>query len=333
MGGRIYERVRVLETTPGTVTIAHAAGISQLDLATLPEALQKRFNYDPSRAEAWRQQANTHLRETEQLKDRATVEKFRRARLEELREASHSNSETEEPSAELRPEVDLRPIFIENNLYLKYQGPRPSCAIFAIISALEFEYAVRYGRNEPLCEEFLIWAFSKEHPDAPIDDGYHFAEILETLGKYGVASRMALPDSFATYRTGEPSDAALEEAATRRRVQVAVVSYAGDEAPHRIAGVLNKNVPVIIGLRWPRNSVFAHNNLLHAQKPVEDSAHAIMIVGYRTESADGSLVFTFRNSYGPKWGLGGYGMVSAEYLRNNLLVAFALIVPHPGEER
>ena len=47
---------------------------------------------------------------------------------------------------------------------------------------------------------------------------------------------------------------------------------------------------------------------------VEDG-HSIALVGYVDDAKDKGGVFLFRNSWGPKWGNGGYGTMSYAYVR------------------
>ncbi len=333
VGSKTYERVRVLEVTAATVMIAHAGGMVQLDLASLPPDLQQRFNYDAERAAAWKREAEAGMARTEALRQREEMERKRRAELEEIRQRiAQRQAEADPDYVEFRHEVDLRPVFVEYSLYLKNQGARPSCSIFAVVSVLEYEYARRFGLNEPLSEEYLIWAFQRMKPGKPINSGYNFGQLIEVLRECGIARRTLLPDSFASYLKDEnPPLAALDDAVTRRAFNVAAFDPDDKLLVQKIVHALNTETPVILGIRWPPQSTLEHNNLLKDQAPQPNAAHAVTLVGYRSEGTPESVVFIFRNSYGPQWGLGGYGLMDVSYLRKNLVTAFCLLVPKPED--
>jgi C1A family cysteine protease len=125
-----------------------------------------------------------------------------------------------------------------------------------------------------------------------------------------------------------PTQAAVE--AAQERKTVIPVWFRRDD-PHiieRIVGVLNQKKPVIIGVRWPHWRTLRNNYLLKDQKPLENAAHAVTLVGYRNNGgvAEGTT-FIFRNSYGYDWGNAGCGFIHASYLRDNLVGAFFLRVP------
>lgn len=335
VGATCYERVRVLEVTPGTVMIAHAGGMVQIPLESLPADLQQRFHFDPEKAAAWAREAESGMAATEELKRRQAAETHRRAELEavQARAAQRAAAARAEAAPALdqvvyQAEVDLRPTFIQHSLFLKNQGPRPSCSIFAVVSVLEYEYARRHGTNEQLSEEFLIWAFQRKFPGRPINDGYHFAELIDVLRTSGIARRSLLPDSFASYlRDENPPAPAIDDALTRRTFSIWSVQPGDEHLLAKLVHVLNKEVPVIIGVGWPAASTIERNNLLRDQVPVSRAGHAVTLVGYRSDGTPESVVFIFRNSYGPQWGLGGYGLMAGSYVKKHLLSAFCLFVP------
>lgn len=51
--GKRYEKVRVTEVTPATVTIKHSAGVCRIPIAEFPADVRKRFGYDEGKAKAW----------------------------------------------------------------------------------------------------------------------------------------------------------------------------------------------------------------------------------------------------------------------------------------
>lgn len=330
---RTYHNVRVSTVTDATVTIFHKGGISQLKLEELPPELQQRFGYDPGKAAQWQETARQGREETLKLQRDAlkTLKKIAEANRALASSETGNTSEPgfEETHFEILPKVDLRPLYHQHGLVFKDQGRRPSCSIFALVSALEYEYARTYGRADSLSEEFLIWAVRELQPGIPIDDGYHFAEVVSALQTYGIARQSVMPNTFGVKLSEiEPDVDAMADALPRRNA-IPVWLRAND--PYLVARVidaLNKQTPVVIGIRWPHWRTLLNNHLLRDQQPIKGNAHAVTIVGY--ESPDQTLEntkFIFRNSYGVNWGLGGCGFITANYLHHHTLSAFHLTLP------
>ena len=327
VAGERYERVRVFEVNPDGVTVYHAKGIKRFDLAELPGELQARFGYDAADAAAFR------ARESEDRKAALAAQRERLARLRALREQQERGSPDPKviPPEEVRfyPEHDLRPFYTENGLYAKNQGRRPSCSIFALVSALEYEQARRTGRSERLSEEFLIWATLQLQPGIALDSGFNFPEVITALQTFGIPPHDLMPNTVA--RRAEdirPTLRALEAARDQKKVLPVLFRRTDPHLVERLVGVLNQDKPVVVALRWPHWRALENNFLLKGQKPAEGAAHAVTLVGYRHAGAGANgTTFIFRNSYGYEWGAGGCGFVHASYLREHIIGAFFLRVP------
>jgi hypothetical protein len=50
--GHRFEKARVTEVTPTTITIRHSAGLSRVPLSEFPADVQKKFGYDEAKAKA-----------------------------------------------------------------------------------------------------------------------------------------------------------------------------------------------------------------------------------------------------------------------------------------
>ena len=71
-------------------------------------------------------------------------------------------------------------------------------------------------------------------------------------------------------------------------------------------------------MRWP-TWTGARAGYLSVQKPQPNGGHAVTVVGYENKTgAIADTVFIFKNSWGVRWGEGGYGRATYEYLTNNL---------------
>ncbi|MGH8016939.1 MAG: C1 family peptidase [Opitutaceae bacterium] len=345
--GRTYSDVRVAGATAGTVTIFHREGISQLELKSLPPELQARFNFDAAADAEWKEKAAAELAATAAARQRREQERIARAHAEaEAARSSHASAASAAPAARvddsskgptrvtLQAEVDLRPLYEHHGLYYKNQGRRPSCAIFAAVSAIEYELARTVGLPEPLSEEFVIWAARELRPGLPIDDGLHFQDVMAAIRTHGLPSRSQMPNTFGIPLSEiRPTPEAIFDAKQRRDF-VPVWYPPGDaEILARIVYSLNNDTPVVAGLRWPHWRTLQNNNLLRDQKPLAGAGHAVTLIGYRCEGGNPeNLVFLFRNSYGIDWGLGGCGFIAAAYLKNNLLAAFHISTPQGARE-
>jgi Papain family cysteine protease len=339
----------VKTVTPRSITFLHTGGMASLPLRELSPELQAKFGYDPAAEKA----AEAELANARRLDEQ------RRLKLQQDRAKGHADalvSKFEKLLQEfgqtptLQSEVDLRPKFAELSLGIKDQGRRPSCAIFAVVSALEFQNAELAGKAEKFSEEYLIWATRKTtrripaaavvssdaslHQDSEDkslekDEGFALSEVVAALRGYGIPRQSILPNTFGTAIDSipDPTEETVREARSRRKVYVHAIP--GHDSATRIGNLvhaLNLGVPVAIGMRWPHYRTL-RAGFLSEQKPILDYAHAVTLVGYKSESGHlEDAVFIFKNSYGVSWGEGGYGRVTYKYLSKYMLDAVVLEV-------
>ncbi len=339
VGKVTFTGVRIRSVTPRTLTFLHAGGLSSVQLRDLSPEWQARFRYDPA-AEA---SAEAALKE-------ASAKALERRRLEaKARKAqpTHADSRFEQLLHEFgKPpefrDVDLRPQFHTLGLEVKDQGRRPSCAVFAVVSALEFQNASLTGTPEKFSEEYLIWATRKAlgqslggvktvlpsaTADDYVDEGYTLKEVVGALRTYGVVAQSRMGYRKGAGITEDPPEEILTEARTRRRVFIH--SVPGRDPQTVIANLvhaLNAGTPIAIGIRWPHEHT-ARSGYLHGQKGVPEYGHAVTVVGYKNSTGRiEDTVFIYKNSWGITWGIGGYGHVTHTYLAENLLDAVLLEV-------
>jgi len=346
--GCVYLAVKVLSVSSTTVTIGHSGGIAQLPLRALTPELQQKFGYTPEAEEV-----EALLREAERKHQEAQVAAKPTVQRPPARAARGGNEDTPVGRALSRfgtppqlQRVDLRPRFRELELGTKNQGLRPSCAVFAVVGALEFQNAALTGHAEKLSEEYLIWATRRtlglpagekrviEGADGSEDDkrdaGFSLMEVLSALRAYGIPLQKEMPNKFGLgmEKITDPGDEVVASARGRR--QIATYSVPGMNNGVRIANImhaLNEGVPVVVALRWPHWRTLSHSPVLAEQAPLEGRSHAVTLVGYYSENGEASgLRFIFRNSWGVRWGTGGYGFAEVGYLERNLLEAIVLEV-------
>ncbi|WOO41261.1 C1 family peptidase [Rubellicoccus peritrichatus] len=323
--GVIYRKVVVTQVTEQAIIIRHSRGIAQVLLKDLKPELQKQFGYDSERVEAYL--ADREKREQRALKKVTTAQ----------RTPSPSSTPADRVLAsfgthpDYKERVDLRPDFTALKLHTKDQGRRPSCAVFAVVGALEFENAKTADQPEKFSEEYLIWATRESlgirseadkdfDPNQDGDLGFSLIEVVQALRSYGILDSASMPNTFGKSMAAieEPDEKLISDARTRRKVSSYFITGRGNEAKvDNIVHALNENIPVVIGLGWPNSATLRSAPILSKQKPLY--GHAVTLVGYKNESGDPSeMLFQFKNSWGTGWGINGHGWITREYLEKNL---------------
>lgn len=345
VGAITYRQVTLMSVNARTIVIRHSGGMASIRLRDLPPELQSRFGYDPAAESA----ANEALN---RASEPPTMPRQQPAGVRA--KPADSGSKFEEllmrfgQKPELRDETSLRPRFLQLDLGVKDQGRRPSCAVFAVVGALEYQNAELTGQAEQFSEEYLLWATRQTlHRELPAvsdsssdrtelsegaDEGFSLADVLLALRIYGIPPRSAMPNAGYTKMTDTPAPTAdlINQARTHRRVFVhRVPGHDTAEQLDNAILALNAGVPVVIGLRWP-NERTIRAGIISEQAPLTIGAHAVTLVGYENSGGlSEGTTFVFKNSYGPAWGEAGYGRVTYHYLRNNLLDAALLEVEAP----
>ncbi len=330
VGDTTYRQVQVRSVSARTVMITHSSGMASIRLRDLSPEWQARFHYDPA---------------AETAADQVPRVVAPRPAVAAAAKKSATKSEMALQQfgkpAVIRPEVDLRQRFLQLELGVKSQGRRPSCSIFAVVSALEFLNADSTGRAEKFSEEYLIWAVRQtvqrifpsggatEDVAEDADTGFSLSEVVDALRTYGIPLQSTMPNTFGSAISGieTPPPAIVAEARNHQRVFV-----------HRLPGrdnvtlinnlvqALNNGVPIPVGMDWP-NYRSMRTGYLSGQTPKTNSFHSVTIVGYKCPTGRiEDAVFLFKNSWGVQWGQGGYGTVTYGYLNNHLYDAVLLEV-------
>jgi hypothetical protein len=331
VGNKTYHRVKVKNVTPDSITIFHSKGLTQISLSDLSPELQEAYQYHPEKSAAYLQEQ--HQRSQEQQQARTERLRSTEAKKQANRNVADLQQILNSP-LELQESADLRPRIRELSLISKSQGLRPSCAVFAVVSALEIQNARINNRAAQLSEEYLIWATRKSlgldkmlletsgGSSQDTDAGFALMEVVSALRAYGIPTQKDMPNTFGKgMDTIEPPP---EEIINQARERCKIVAYsiaARDPATslEYILKILNAQQPVVIGIGWPTWRNLGGGHFLSKQKPRDGYAHAVTLVGYTCESGRvEDTRFIFKNSYGVEWGLAGYGIATYEYLLQNL---------------
>jgi hypothetical protein len=329
VGKTAYRQVRIRSVNAHTVVFLHAGGMASIPLKSLDPEWQARFHYDPALDVAPEPATAAMPKPATKVVVPAGKSKFD----EVLRSFGRA--------ASVRSEVDLRQRFFQLELGVKNQGYRPSCAIFAVVSALEFQNAELVGHAEKFSEEYLIWAVRRStHRINPVatadgvveegaDEGFSLGEVVEALRAYGIPLQATMPNTYGLKISAieEPPPAIIQEASQHQRVFVHQLPGRDNSTRlNNLVTALNAGMPIAIGIAWPHYRTI-RTGYLSGQKPLDGGGHAVTVVGYK--SASGRIedtVFMFKNSWGPQWGQGGYGTVTYDYLSKNLFEAVLLEV-------
>ena len=334
VGPVTYSHVQVRSYNARTLMITHSGGMASIHLRDLTPDWQARFNYDPA------VEAAAEAADKAKPVSAPAIHRVKPAPAKTLSKFDALLLKFGQP-AEIQAEVDFRPKFFQLELGVKNQGFRPSCAVFAIVSALEFQNAELTGKVEKMSEEYLIWAVNKSVRKLPAlgaaddssgteqrDLGFSLSEVVNALRAYGIPLKETMPNTFGRRIDAieEPPVEIVREAREHQRI-FAHQLPGRDRATllNNIVQTLNNGMPVAIGIAWPVTYVF--NGYLNNQTAAPDRGHAVTLVGYK--SATGKIedaYFIFKNSWGPKWGQGGYGTVTYAYLQKYLNDAVLLEV-------
>jgi len=217
--------------------------------------------------------------------------------------------------------VDLRPEFDKFGLACHAQGPRDTCSLFAVTALADFESARDPpGPHPALSEEFAIWAAKKA--TGKKHDQAMFYEATHGLNALGICRSDLMHYVDKSNPVERPSAQALADARDRsqrwrvhwiRRWDVS--RPLTDAEMTAIKQAIAHHHPVACGMRWPK-TVKGYQILGVPGKDQVFDGHSVALVGYDDDPRKhGGGVFRFRNSDGPDWGEGGYGLVAYAFVR------------------
>lgn len=334
VGLKEYLDVHVIAVNPESMTLKHSLGIDQIFFEDLEPKLQKRLGYDAEVAAAYREEIERERVERERFE--AARRARTRARMKDALEGSKKTA-----PVHIHRDVDMRDIFRKFDTASKHQGRRPSCSIFSVVSALEYEFFRMSGNEDRLSEEFLIWAtmtevggLGKVKNATEGDAGFAIQSVLRALMQHGVALSEEMPNRYGVsiHDVKVPEPIVLESARSRRSV-ISVQTILGEEGTLKVNEVvkaLNRMRPVVVGMMFPPPVTLNDSFVLDGQQYAIDYAHAVTLVGYSNETGNlEDTRFIFKNSWGLEWGVRGYGIVSYPYLVKHMMDAYVLEVVGP----
>jgi len=197
---------------------------------------------------------------------------------------------------------------------IRDQHTRPTCLAFAISDA----HGSQFNPFQVLSVEYLYYHAVQMMPGRDPHHGINPQTACESLRVHGQPHEadwryeVVLPKDLAKWRP--PSSCAV----FKRTLSGHVNSF--DE----ICSQLSSGRPVIICLQLSECFYTPLPNGLIAQQTPDPKTgdHAVIALGHGRTATERCLLI--RNSWGAKWGLGGYALLEESYLTSRLLSTFGL---------
>jgi C1A family cysteine protease len=216
------------------------------------------------------------------------------------------------------------------------QGALGACTYNAIPAAIEYDQRVQ-GFDTPCTPSRLFGYYNERAEEHTIesDSGATLRAGLKVTARYGYCPEALWPYDVARFKEEPPMTAYAAALPNRISDYRAVAQNA-----RTVRGALAAGRPVIIGF-----SVYESFEYPEVDKtgvvpwPKHDErqlgGHAVLLAGYEDDLVIQGIKgwYLFRNSYGPEWGLEGYGYLSQAMVHHPSLAGdFWLIqsVPKPA---
>lgn len=222
------------------------------------------------------------------------------------------------------PVVDMRPIIKNIGLQVRTQTGSAPCASHAFTFLLEYQYIRRVFSD--LSETFLQYAtFQIEKP--VMKGGENFWALNIGYQKWGVVPQNLVPNQDQAPATIPMN--VLNAGKNGLRLSQSFLktwdssSGATPAQLDQATAFLDQDVPVAIGVLWPKNYQTQKIDGIDAmivptaanKWDVVSDGHAVALVGYGTGSHfPGNGYFIFRNSWGISFGDQGYGYMPFDYV-------------------
>ncbi len=336
VGAQVFEGVRIVSRDGRSVFFHHRGGLGSARLRELSPELQTRLGYDPLTAPPDESPPPAPVAVARKPAAPVVPERIRSA-MERMRRLEKNFG----TPAIFQPRQSMQDDFRRLNLTIKRQGPRPSCAAYAILSAMEYQYFQLHGQAADFSENYIIemvrWMNGQDSTvrttadaadGAPATEiGYTLPDVLRAIGTFGIALEQEMPPVAVGQRTGRLDRELIERSSLRRALVVARLPGQTNEAKlNDLVHTLNAGLPVPAGLFWPPHTQII-DGVLDDQPVRAGGGHAVTFVGYENPSGrPEDTVFVFKNSYGETWGQAGYGRATWRYLSHNLIEGYVLEV-------
>ena len=214
----------------------------------------------------------------------------------------------------LPPVVDLR-----KTMPLVYnQGATNSCTAQAIAACCEYEWITHQKGPDFIPSRLYIYYNTRWlDNDVNNDNGGSLRDGMKAINKWGFCKEPYWPFNVKHVRV-RPPNSAYSDGGTRR------VYYYGTVNQNRNAlmGTLASGQPIIFGIAVYsslNSNATTKTGIVPMPRASESllGGHAIVLMGYDISTR----LYKFRNSWGSRWGDGGYGYLPFEYVENRNLAS------------
>jgi hypothetical protein len=226
------------------------------------------------------------------------------------------------------------PVQIDNRsevVRIMNQNPEGACTGFALCATAEFHYWRRSGKKIDLSQR---WAYRKAREnDRWPGENYHGSSTRAAIkgwAAFGICEENYW--EFVPYQVlqessefdlvkweGEPEKGAEENA-----LQYPLQSYRRCRTMYDIKHAIHEYGLVIVGAGvhsgwdiWGEDTIHYSDNVYYL------GGHAFILIGYK----EIERIFYIANSWGPEWGIDGFGKYSYDDARENIRDAWTVSVP------
>ena len=192
------------------------------------------------------------------------------------------------------------------------QGTLGSCTANAIAAALQYDELKQGLPSSTPSRLFIYYNERVIEGTVSSDSGAMIRDGIKAVNKVGYCNETLWPYDISKF-SKRPSSSCFDAAKQHKALVYKRVSQKVEDLKY----VLSSGYPVIFGITvyssFESESVTKTGNVpLPSKHESVLGGHAILLVSYD----DNTKRFGFRNSWGEKWGVDGYGRLPYEYVLN-----------------
>lgn len=214
------------------------------------------------------------------------------------------------------------------NLATPYdQGDLGSCTANALAFAAHFDLLNKHVQNRTVApfipSRLFIYYYERSlEGSIPFDAGAEIRDGIKVLATYGIPSEDVWTYDITQFAVEPPATAAF----WAKRLTGLTYQSIDNTNKQLLITALTQGLPIVFGMTvyqsFMTDQVAATGVVPYPGNEPVAGGHAMAIVGYHAQDDS----FIVRNSWGTRWGQGGYCRIPAAYLTNpNLATDFWVI--------
>lgn len=196
--------------------------------------------------------------------------------------------------------VELPPSFFWDKLPVRDQGSYGTCCGFAAAGVKDRQEARNYPSRGVTTSPLFVYEECKKLDGIPDQEGTYPRVVMQVLKDMGVCRERTFPYSLMGKPLPTPAPTAYDEAK-----QFIIGAYAKVQTIDEIKQAIATQGPVLAGVYVCSNFITAPGGVISIPSGSMLGGHAICLDGYD----DSRNCFRFVNSWGVRWGDGGYGWI------------------------